>query len=329
MRCLALAQAWKDLGGTVAFVSREASGSSSKRLVEEAIDLCSPQSIPGTVEDAHETARIAGTRNGSWIVVDGYHFGSLYQKTIKDHGFCLLCLDDLGHAGHYYADIVVNQNIGADRAMYPAHEDYTDLLLGPSYVLLRREFQNWKNYQRENGRVPRKVLITIGGGDPDNVTTRVIEGITLLGNTDLSLAVIVGPHNPYHDQIQSVAVMAPSPVRIIENPESMPRCMAWADLAVSGAGSTCWELLYMGLPAAVIQLAENQRPIAEGLAGLGAVINLGPFQSLDPGRVAGAVRILLSLTPEQRKAYSGYRRLIDGDGAIRVVAKMKQHQGHR
>jgi len=329
MRCLALAQAWKDLGGTVTFVSREAPGSSSKRLVGEGIDLRSLQSIPGTVEDAQETARIARTRNGSWIVVDGYHFGSQYQETIKNYGFRLLCLDDFGHAGHYYADIVVNQNIGADRAMYPAHEDYTDLLLGTSYVLLRREFRSWKSYQREIGQVPRKVLLTIGGGDPDNVTSRVIEGISLPGNADLSLVVIVGPHNPYLDQVRSVAARAPFPVHIIENPESMPGCMAWADLAVSGAGSTCWELLYMGLPAAVIQLAENQRPIAEGLAGLGAVIDLGPSRALDPGRVAGAVRTLLALTPEQRKAYPGYRRLIDGDGAIRVIAKMKQHEGHR
>ena len=51
--------------------------------------------------------------------------------------------------------------------------------------------------------------------------------------------------------------------------------MAWADLAISGAGSTCWELACMGLPAVTLVLAENQRAIAEQLNAAGLVLNLG------------------------------------------------------
>jgi spore coat polysaccharide biosynthesis predicted glycosyltransferase SpsG len=33
---------------------------------------------------------------------------------------------------------------------------------------------------------------------------------------------------------------------------------AWADVAVSAGGSTCWELAFMGAPGLIITVAENQ-----------------------------------------------------------------------
>ncbi|NTV92083.1 MAG: hypothetical protein HGA72_02030, partial [Chlorobiaceae bacterium] len=44
--------------------------------------------------------------------------------------------DDNAHLPHYHADLVLNQNIGAQGLRYPA-ETTTRLLRGTSYVLLR------------------------------------------------------------------------------------------------------------------------------------------------------------------------------------------------
>ncbi len=51
--------------------------------------------------------------------------------------------------------------------------------------------------------------------------------------------------------------------------------MAHADMAVSAAGSTSWELAFMQLPAILLILADNQRPIAESLEQKGAALNEG------------------------------------------------------
>ena len=67
----------------------------------------------------------------------------------------------------------------------------------------------------------------------------------------------------------------------MSNVVNMAELMAWADLAIAGAGTTCWEMCLLGLPAIVIVVAENQRFIAAHLAEIGAAVNAGPSESID------------------------------------------------
>ena len=69
----------------------------------------------------------------------------------------------------------------------------------------------------------------------------------------------------------------------------MPQLMAWADLAVSAAGTTCWELAFMGLPMLLVVLADNQRPNATCLDELGVAGNLGWHGELSEDKVRAAV----------------------------------------
>ena len=50
--------------------------------------------------------------------------------------------------------------------------------------------------------------------------------------------------------------------------------MEWADVAVSAAGTTCWEMCLLGLPAILIGLAPNQRPVAQELDRRGVAVYL-------------------------------------------------------
>ena len=114
------------------------------RLVSEGIDVINIFEKPGSMDDAKHTAYIAADSGSEWVVVDGYYFGSDYQKKIKEYGLHLLFIDDNGHADHYYADLVLNQNLHATEKLYRNREPNTKLLLGPKYVLLRQELA-WRS----------------------------------------------------------------------------------------------------------------------------------------------------------------------------------------
>ena len=95
----------------------------------------------GGAEDARETAALASRLGAEWIVLDGYQFSGEYQQRVREAGHRLLAVDDYGHAGHYWADAVLNQTLGADATLYARREPHTHLLLGTAFALLRREFR--------------------------------------------------------------------------------------------------------------------------------------------------------------------------------------------
>ena len=249
MRCLALAQAWQDAGGRALFLMAPAPPALKTRLLSEGMEVLALEHGSGSPEDARETAQLARSRGADWVVVDGYHFGADYQRLIKDSGLRLLCIDDYGHAAHYSADLVLNQNINATEELYPSREANTRLLLGTRYVLLRREFWPWRGWRREIPAVARKVLVTLGGGDPDNVTLKVIQALAQVEIEGLEAVVVVGAANPHLQELQAVVKDLPFPIRLESNVTNMPELMAWADVAITAGGSTCWESAFMGLPA--------------------------------------------------------------------------------
>jgi UDP-2,4-diacetamido-2,4,6-trideoxy-beta-L-altropyranose hydrolase len=322
MRCLALAQGWREAGGDAVVAMATGAPSLEKRLAEEGFEFERLAAEPGSSEDAAAAARLAQEKGASWVVVDGYHFGYDYQRALKDAGLRVLFVDDNGHAGRYCADIVLNQNLHADEAMYADREPHTRLLLGTRYVLLRREFLKWKAWRREIPDVARKLLVTMGGAGPENVTLKVVEALAQVRVNGLEAVVAVGGGNPHHDGLCAAAADSPASIRVERDVRDMPELMAWADVAVSAAGSTCWELAFMGLPQITIVTAENQELVGAALAAMGPVIGLGRLTNRSAVDVSSRLSKLCAAAPRRRAMSSGAREQVDGQGAERVAAEL-------
>lgn len=322
MRCLALAQAWQDSGGEALFCQAESTPAIQARLQAERVSQICLNAVPGSVEDADSTARLATEHSAKWVAVDGYAFGADYQRALKDAGLKVLFIDDNGHADHYFADLVLNQNAHANEAVYGSREPQTRLLMGGRYAMLRREFVRWRDWEREISPRGYRVLITMGGSDPGNVTEKVLRGLApLLG--EVEVLAVIGGSNPHAENLGKTTEELGSVVRFEKDVANMPEFMAWADIAISAAGSTCWELCALGLPAMVIDAAPNQKEIACGVEGRGAAIHLGSGESWDSTTLAGKVKELLKF-PETRSTMSCHgRMLVDGRGAERVIAAMR------
>jgi UDP-2,4-diacetamido-2,4,6-trideoxy-beta-L-altropyranose hydrolase len=321
MRCLALAQGWQDAGGRAVLLGRGGGPGLEARLAEEGIAVEAVHAEPGTAEDARRTAAAAGRLGAEWVVVDGYQFTAAYQCALKDAGLRVLALDDYGHAGHHHADLVLNQNLDPPEASYRARAPYTRLLLGPRFALLRREFRRWRAWQRPIPDVARKVLVTLGGADPPNATLRVLGALGQLRAEGLEAVVLVGAANPHRAALTAAARDLPG-VRLQVNAADMPGLMAWADGAVAAAGSTSWELLFMGLPSCVLVLADNQEAVGPALARAGAALCLGPAAALESGPLADILGGLLHDARRRRELSDRGRAIVDGQGAARVVERM-------
>ena len=158
MRCLALGQIFRKVGERSVFVMCMVTPSMRVRLESEGFGVKILNCIPGSVDDAKQTVEVSKDVSASWIVLDGYHFDAAYQRSIKELGKKLLLIDDNGCASHYYADIVLNQNIYASEKLYSKREPNTTLLLGTRYALLREEFLVWQGWKRQIPAISSKYI---------------------------------------------------------------------------------------------------------------------------------------------------------------------------
>ena len=322
MRCLALAQAWQDAGGLAIFVMAEATPAIRQRLESERIPVVLLKSPTGTDEDGNELASIA--HDAAWVVVDGYQFDSRYQRRVKDSGLSLLWIDDLGLCGPYCADVVLNQNAYAKAQMYPDRRRDMALLLGPRYALLRREFIPQRNWRRGFASEAKRVLVTMGGSDAHNVSALILDALQAIDSPEIEITVVIGGSNPHAELWREIASSCSSQVRVQFNVNNMPELIATADLAISAAGTSCYELALLQTPMILVTVAQNQRCTAQAMATEGAAIDAGWFDNLNRQALAGLVRSVVLDSSLRHGLGQNARKMVDGFGAERVCERLVQ-----
>jgi len=324
MRCIALAQEWQNQGGKVIFLSNCKNENLKQRIDNECfqfipIDKSHPDSCD--LRQTRKALEELGKNNllsEPWIVIDGYHFTPEYHKSLKDDGYKLLVIDDMAHLQHYYADVLLNQNIHASSLKYSCDKDVVKLF-GCKYVLLRKEYLEHKLHKQKITNKARRILVTMGGSDPYNVTLIIIKALNKLNESDLEVKIVVGPANLNIISLEKELYPSCFSYEIVSNVNNMTELMAWADLAVSSGGSTCWEMAFMGLPFITIVLADNQEGIAQSLHDLGVSFNLSWYDKLTLEKITRTLSNIMNNT-NLRELYSVKgQQLVDGLGAKAVI----------
>jgi UDP-2,4-diacetamido-2,4,6-trideoxy-beta-L-altropyranose hydrolase len=316
-RCLALAQAWQDAGGKAIFLCRELPSRLAERLAEEDIEY-DVNADHG--QDPPETSKIIRRARelDAVVVLDGYQFKRRYQQELHEAVPKLLVLDDHGEIGEYCADVILDQNLGAREECYRRRNRRCQLLLGHSFILLRREFRTSARERRSTKTVAQNLLVSFGGSDRGRVTTRIIEAMRQSPRFDLSVRVVAAAGDPNLPELRELAGRV-NWIRLEYAVDNMARVMEWADLAITAGGSICWELAYLGVPSILITIAGNQEPIARRLADHGAAVALGRAKDVEAQAITDAVRTIADDQDRRREMSRKGRQLVDGLGAERVV----------
>jgi RimJ/RimL family protein N-acetyltransferase len=108
-------------------------------------------------------------------------------------------------------------------------------------------------------------------------------------------------------------------VTVREDASNVAELMAKADMAISAAGSTCWELCFMGLPALLMDVADNQTELANELDRLGCAIRVGDRTAL-PENISNQLKRVVRSQALRQSLSNRSRVLVDGNGAARVVS---------
>lgn len=313
VRSLALARAYAGSRKTLLTVAP--SDFVRAQAAEARVDVreLAPSADPAAVLEA-----VAAERS-PWVVLDGYGFDKAYQSALRARGARLLVLDDDPRLPDYDADLLLDQNLGAESKAYRGVPKDRQLL-GSRFALLRRGVTEPAPPVRRFDGPARRWLVTFGGSDPTGMIPRVVAALASCPTPE-EIVVVAGPQNPRLAEIRAAAA-ADRRVRV-EAAADVPALMRRADAGVISAGSSSWEAAHLGLPCLVFAAVGNQSPIAAALVAAGAAA------PLDPAAIAAGIEALAKDAPRRAALSAAASRLVDGKGAERVCAAMLAPAGGR
>lgn len=322
LRSLALAQAWKDEGGESVLLTGPDAPDAESWWVIEQFPVEHLSVVTGSTEDAHITIKTLHRLDAEWLVVDGFDFGEEYQQFVRENSSRMLVIDDHASLTHYDADIIVNHNVFASADMYRGRGNHAEVLSGLGYALLRRQFHNLKLPERPVPEIARRILVTMGGSDPLNVSAKVIEALKLSEVSDLHVTVLLGPANTHRDSIDKVAKGAPFTVVLQQNVIDMVTLLKDIDAAISAGGGTCAELALLRVPMLLLTIAENHAFTVEEYGRRRLAVAGSWFHQYTPQSLALTIDAFVTDRPLRQTLASRAASQVNGNGATRIVQRM-------
>ena len=253
-----------------------------------------------------------------WVVIDSYVLPAEVFVGYRGVGAGSLALVD-GDPTRCPADLWLDQNIGAEDDPWPVPSG-TTRLAGLDYALMRDDILRLRPAEpsTESSEVPR-VLAFFGGTDPFGAAPVVAGELAATGSAFDARFVAVS--DELAQQCREVPLTTGQSLEVIGPLDDLAAAVAEADVVLSAAGSSSWELLCLGAATGLLCVADNQQPSYDRAVGAGLAAGLGYLQPLKEN-AGGAQAVLEDLltSGSQRDSLrrAGWRR-VDGLGRARVA----------
>ncbi len=323
MRCLALALAWRSLGGEAVFALSAPDPLLDGLLSRRGFLSCAMTSTDAGLRDAAETLTLAREAGAQWIVSDGYRFSPGWSEHIyQDTGPRLLVVDDMAQAQTFHADLLLNHNPWASPALYTGRFPPQAILAGPKFTLLRLEFLERRNDNISLPGVASRLLVTCGATGGVGLLEKTLKALRSPALQGLETLLATGHLHADQSNASITADQLPPGLRITEHLEDMAAAMVWADMALAAAGTITWELMHLGVPSLLTVIADNQIQVAEYASMQGAARNLGRQEELSVPALTCALASLARDENARRRMRQTGRECIDGHGALRVAIRL-------
>ena len=332
MRLLSLADAFKSIGTDCAFVN--AKDTSPDRIKNRGYEVfVLSTNYDETDLEITELAGICDAYDADLVLVDSYFVSKEYLGEVMKITKTAY-MDDV-YSFAYPTDLLINYNIYADEKKYKElYEDAgvqcPEMILGPSYVPLRKEFSNIP--EREISEKVNKIAVSFGGADPLHMARKFLE---ILMEEDYKeflkereIHMILGIMEPDLELLKEYEKKY-SWLKIHVDIPNMKEVLLDMDLAVSAAGSTQYEICACQVPCINFSMADNQLPGGEEFGKRGIFKYAGDVRTEDDFyhkmsteivNLAGDFEVRKEMTKKERE-------LTDGNGAVRMAKAVMKFGG--
>ena len=243
------------------------------------------------------------------VILDGYHFSSEYQKELKLSCKGLACVDDIPDK-HFFSDIIINFCGAVEPSQYD-HEIDTQLFLGIDYLFLRSPFRDGKISARDFNEA---IFLNMGGSDPQNDTSKIIEDLLSL-NYEGPIEIVIGNNFQFKDELMKLIqnklnISLHQGLNATKLFELMRRCCT----AILPPSTIALEYLSVGGNIFLHQTASNQACIKKYLLSQNVAHDIEKFKSFYSSK---------SLQSVFQKSLEQQQTMLDGKSAERIIKIFK------
>lgn len=323
MRCLSIADAAIDSGCQVLFVSADDGGRDivQKRGFEYISLGTDWNKMDG---ELHQLSRQIHTFAPDYVLVDSYYVNDKYLSALRRLSKTVY-IDDL-NSFTYPCDVLICYANYYKKFMYDLkYTPETKLLLGCAYAPLRECFSEviYKGVADE----VRELLLLSGGADCFHFIKKflAISDRKREKMKRIHITAVCGVYNEDFAELCKLYDRSEN-ISVIQSVNNIEAYMERADLAISAAGTTLYELCACGVPTICYTLADNQLDNAISFKEDGIMLYSGDLRDDETIEKIFSSAVCLMEDTEERSCMSQrMRKLVDGYGAKRIVDELKKN----
>lgn len=317
MRCLAIGEELKKIGQDPLFIS--ADDVSRSQIEWKGYEFVSLGSDWKHMEEEVEKLRmVVDEHNIRILLVDSYYVSKIYFEKI--HTFAkVIYIDDFGKDVYDVDAVVCYANYYKELGLEERYSSKVKLLLGTDYTPLCSRFSALP--PKEISLELKKMLVLSGGTDPYDFlwyfSKRIVE--SSLYEALEEIHVICGRYYKKYDELLE-EFAENLKFHFHKAVEDMEKYMQSADVAVTAAGVTSYELCAAGVPTITYVMADNQQKNAKSFHGEGIMECAGDLRY--DAVLEGIIKLLDSKYRDfsyRNKVSEVMRKKVDGRGAWRIA----------
>jgi len=274
-------------------------------------------------DEANFNLSVLERYNSKHIIIDDYRSDGEHQKILREKGVRIVQQYDASKKQNFAANLVVNGSPYEKAEFYNKDVLYDDVefLLGPKYCILRPIFFDPK---LKESHKEKRILMTFGGGSDRGAILYTLENFyQAIAEKNWKLTIVVSDKNENIEKISNwISSNRCQDIQFLVSPESMAEIMSKCSFAIIGGGTTIFEVAYLGIPALLIPIAENQTNQCVGWNDLGGMKFISSFQELDKNKLKESLMSFLEEPSLIETHRQNLKSIIDENGYKRILDKL-------
>jgi len=255
------------------------------------------------------SGRHAGRLSNSVVVIDTKRDVSGHVRSLKGEGKRVVLIDN-GSTDEADAIVMPTPVYGGAAG--------AQVFSGSSYLIIGDNFVQARRPVPAEHASPLRVLVTMGGADPFNLTELVLKG--LWGVEGIEVTAVIGPAFRISPTLDEFIRRSGGRFNVVFSVKDMAPLMRDAHIAFTAVGTTVYELAYMGVPSVLIGNYETDGEDLATLENLGICKSLGFYREVEQASIEAAVVGFRDDGRMWKKMSEAARGLTDGCGASRIAS---------